>query len=212
MMRMKWGDIVEKYRELKDLASVDLDGDLDKPHVERIKRTLVHAGAIVDLYSDDMKLPDGSIHHWDFVAHRRGAAAVVGVLEDGRILMVRQYRPALDRYTLEVPAGARDSVDEDPYITAERELIEETGFVPGKMKKLLSLKTTVAFCNEFIEVYLATNLSERKVQNLDDAESIDIVACGLDDLIKLIYEGKIQDSKTVSAILAYKNLIETGEM
>jgi ADP-ribose pyrophosphatase len=204
-------EFLEEYRKIKNLKEIDLDGELDKPHVERIGRNLVHAGAIVDLYCDDIKLPDGSIHHWDFVAHRRGAAAVVGVLSDGRILMVRQYRPALDRFTLEVPAGARDSVDEDPYITAERELIEETGYVPGKMTKLLSLKTTVAFCNEFIEVYLATDLCERKLQNLDDAESIDIVACELDDLVKLIYEGKIQDSKTVSAILAYKNKIETRE-
>ena len=207
MMRMKWGDIVEKYRELKDLASVDLDGDLDKPHVERIKRTLVHAGAIVDLYSDDIKLPDGSIHHWDFVAHRRGAAAVVGVLEDGRILMVRQYRPALNRYTLEIPAGARDSVEEDPKDTANREIIEEIGYVPDELKHLLSLKTTVAFCDEFIEVYLADNLSKRVPQHLDDAESIDIIACDIEDLLDLIFRGVIQDSKTVSGILAYYTLI-----
>ena len=82
-------------------------------HVERISRTLVRKGSILDIYDDEVKLPDGSIEHWDFVAHRKGAAAVVAVLPDGRILLVRQYRPALDRYTWELPAGCRDSVGED---------------------------------------------------------------------------------------------------
>lgn len=188
---------------IKDLRDIDLNGDLDEPHVVRVGRTRVYEGSILDIYKDDMKLPNGDIHHWDFVSHRKGAAAVVAVREDGKILMVRQYRPALDRYTLEIPAGARDSVDEDPHDTAYREIIEEIGFVPDELKHLLSLKTTVAFCNEFIEVYLAENLSKEVSQNLDDAESIDIIACDLDDLMDLIYKGVIQDSKTVSGILAY---------
>ena len=82
-------------------------------HVERVNRTLVHAGSIVDVYQDEMVLPDGKHENWDFVSHRMGAAAVIPVLPDGRILLVHQYRPALDRMTWEVPAGARDAVTED---------------------------------------------------------------------------------------------------
>ncbi|MCR4781419.1 MAG: NUDIX hydrolase [Lachnospiraceae bacterium] len=186
---------------------MNLKGDLDEAHVERVGRELVSAGAIVDLYKDAIRLPNGEIHYWDMVSHRKGAAAIVAVRDDGKLLMVRQYRPALNRYTLEIPAGARDSVDEDPCVTANRELEEETGFIPNEMKHLLSLKTTVAFCDEFIEVYLSRGLHDRKEQMLDDAESIDIIACDLDDLIDLIFDGTIQDSKTVSGILAYYKLV-----
>jgi ADP-ribose pyrophosphatase len=192
---------------IKELKDVDLKSDLEKPHVVRVGRTKVYAGSILDIYSDDMELPNGDIHHWDFVSHRKGAAAVVAVREDGKLLMVRQYRPALNRYTLEIPAGARDSVEEDPKDTANREIIEEIGYVPDELKHLLSLKTTVAFCDEFIEVYLADNLSKRVPQHLDDAESIDIIACDIEDLLDLIFRGVIQDSKTVSGILAYYTLI-----
>ena len=78
--------------------------------LKRIKRELVQKGAIVNMYKDSIELPDGKVAEWDFIEHRKGAAAVLAVLPDGRILMVRQYRNALDRETLEIPAGARDSV------------------------------------------------------------------------------------------------------
>ena len=172
--------------------------------VERVKRTLVRAGSILDIYDDEMKLPDGSIEHWDFVSHRKGAACTVAVLDDKRIIMVRQYRPALERYTIELPAGSRDSKEEDTRVCAERELFEETGYRAGKMKKLLSLKSTVAFCDELIDVYLATDLKKEGSQQLDPAESIDIRAYSLDELMKMISDFTIQDAKTVAGILAYK--------
>lgn len=122
--------------------------------------------------------------------------------------MVRQYRNALDRETLEIPAGARDSVTEDTAICAKRELEEETGYICGKIEKLLELKSTVAFCNEFIDVYLATELTEG-VQHLDEEEFIDVEAWKLSDLCEKIYAGEIQDAKTVAAILAYANKIKS---
>ena len=131
-------------------------------NIKRVKRELVREGVIVNMYTDFMEMPDGRIAEWDFIEHKKGAAAVVAVLPDGNILMVRQYRNALDRVTLEIPAGARDSVTEDTAICAKRELEEETGYTCGKLEKLLSLKSTVAFCNEFIDVYLATELTPGK--------------------------------------------------
>lgn len=173
--------------------------------IERIKRELIHKGTILDIYKDTMQLPDGNTEEWDFVSHRKGAAAVVPVREDGKILMVRQYRPALERETLEIPAGARDSVTEDTKVCAIRELEEETGYLAEQVSFLISLKTTVAFCDEFIDVYLARDLKKTK-QHLDEAESINVEAWDIEDLCKLIYQGKIQDAKTVAALLAYKNL------
>lgn len=174
--------------------------------VKRIKRELVRRGAILDIYTDTMQLPNGKTEEWDFISHRKGAAAVVPVRDDGKILMVRQYRPALERMTLEIPAGSRDSVTEDTKICASRELEEETGYSSDDLSFLISLKTTIAFCDEFIDVYLAKNLKPGK-QHLDEGEFIDVEAYEIDELCKMIYDGKLQDAKTVSALLAYKNLL-----
>ncbi|MBQ7148006.1 MAG: NUDIX hydrolase [Pseudobutyrivibrio sp.] len=171
--------------------------------IKRIDRKLIHQGTILDIYEDTMLLPNGKTEKWDFVSHRMGAACVLAVKPDGKILMVRQYRNALERETLEVPAGKRDSLDEDTSICAARELEEETGYQAGKLEKLLSLKSTVAFCDEMIDVYLATDLRKLGEQNLNESEDIDVEAWKLEDLMEMCYSGKIQDAKTVAAIMAY---------
>ena len=173
--------------------------------IKRLERTLIKRGAILDIYTDRMLLPNGEEEIWDYVEHRMGAAAVVPVMDDGRILMVHQYRPALERATLELPAGSRDSVTEDTSICAARELEEETGYRAGKLTKLISLKTTVAFCNESIDVYLAQELTPTK-QHLDAAEEIEVEAFDMEELLRRIYAGEIQDGKTVAGLLAYQNL------
>ena len=94
--------------------------------LKRIDRKLVHKGRVIDFYQDTMLLPNGNTVEWDLIDHV-GAACVVAVREDGKLLMVRQYRNPLERLTLEVPAGKLNSKDEDPAVCAERELAEETG-------------------------------------------------------------------------------------
>lgn len=178
--------------------------------IRRLKRELCYQGSILDFYQDTMELPNGKKENWDFVCHRKGAAAVIPVLEDGKILMVRQYRNALERETLEIPAGARDSVTEDTFLCAKRELEEETGYQSNDISFLLSLKTTVAFCNEFIDVYLAKGL-EPGEQHLDEGEAICVETYKLEELIAKIYAGELQDAKTVAAILAYQNLLLQGK-
>ena len=170
---------------------------------ERLDRTLVYKGVIIDFYQDTVKVPNGNVVKWDFIGHK-GAAAVVAVNEDGKLLMVRQYRNALDRETLEIPAGALDSPEEPTHVAAARELEEETGFKAGKLELLIKLRTTVAFCNEKIDVYLATDLQPSK-QNLDDDEFINVELHDIDELVQMIYDCKIEDSKTVAALMAYKN-------
>ena len=179
-----------------------------KERAKREKRELVYAGAILDVYQDHMRLANGKEEVWDYVAHRKGAAAVLAVREDGKLLMVRQYRNALDRETLEIPAGARDSCTEPTIVCAARELEEETGYRCDKLEFLITVHTTVAFCNEAIDIYLAKNLIP-SVQHLDEAESIEVEAWDLEELCSMIYSGKLQDAKTVAAILAYKNKICT---
>ena len=174
--------------------------------IKRLNRELVYKGSILDIYKDTMDVGNGKIEEWDYVAHRKGAACILPVLPDGRILMVRQYRNALERDTIEVPAGARDSVSEDTMVCAVRELEEETGYKSNKVSKLLELRTTVAFCNEMVDVYLAEDLVPGE-QHLDDAEDIRLEVYTLEELLDKIYAGVIQDAKTVAAILAYSNRI-----
>lgn len=170
--------------------------------IKRLSRDLVVKGAIIEYYQDTMQIPNGNIAKWDFIKHK-GAAAVVPVDEEGRLIMVRQYRNALERYTLEIPAGGLNSPEEPTKEAAIRELSEETGYCAEKMEFLLSIYTTVAFCNEKIDIYVATGLTPGK-QHLDEDEYVDVKAYTLEELIEKILKGEIQDSKTVSAILAYK--------
>ena len=135
---------------------------------ERLKRELVYKGAIIDMYKDYVRTPSGHVAEWDFIGHK-GAAAVVPVTEDGKLLMVRQYRNAIDRYTIEIPAGGRDSLEEETLACASRELEEETGFRSDNLELLIQLKTAVAYCNEFIDVYVARDLIPSR-QHLDEDE------------------------------------------
>ena len=170
---------------------------------ERLERTLIHKGAIIDYYQDTVKVPNGNVVKWDFIGHK-GAAAVVAVGNDGKLLMVRQYRNALDRETIEIPAGGLESIEEPTDVAAARELEEETGYKAGKIELLITIRTTVAFCNEKIDVYVATDLKPSR-QHLDEDEFINVEAYDIEELTQMIYEGKIQDGKTIASLMAYKD-------
>lgn len=167
---------------------------------KRINRTLVSKGTIIDYYRDEMLVPNGNTGLWDHIEHK-GAAAAVAVNEDGRILMVRQYRNSIERETLEIPAGGLNP-GEDPMKAALRELEEETGFKAANGEKLFELYTTVAFSNEKIYIYKATGLTRSK-QHLDEDEFVNVESYTLDELLLMIKNGTIQDAKTISAILFY---------
>ncbi|HIW40891.1 MAG TPA: NUDIX hydrolase [Candidatus Mediterraneibacter vanvlietii] len=170
-------------------------------HIKRLNRELKFKGKIIDFYQDTMEIDGDHTVVWDFIKHK-GAAAVVPVTEDGKILMVRQYRNALERYTLEIPAGALDAEDEPGLTCASRELEEETGYRSEHLEWLITLRTTVAFCNERIEVYVAKDLIPSR-QHLDEDEFIDLKAYSLDELKEKIFSGEIEDAKTVASLMAY---------
>lgn len=168
---------------------------------KRLDRTLVAKGAIIDYYQDTMLIPNGNVAKWDLIDHK-GAAAVVAVRNDGKILMVRQYRNALERETLEIPAGGLNGREEPTDVAAKRELEEETGYVCGEMVLLNSIYTTVAFCNEKIDIYLARQLTPGS-QHLDEDEYLNVEAYSAEELKQMIFAGKIQDSKTICGLLTY---------
>ena len=168
---------------------------------KRLGRELVAKGAIIDYYQDTMLIPNGNVAKWDLIDHK-GAAAVVAVRDDGKLLMVRQYRNALERETLEIPAGGLNGREEPTYQAAMRELEEETGYTCDKLELLNSIYTTVAFCNEKIDIYLARDLKPGK-QHLDEDEYLNVEAHTLEELKQMIFDCKIQDSKTICGIMTY---------
>ena len=172
-------------------------------HIERVNRELKYKGTILSMYADTISVPNGNTAVWDFIEHH-GAAAVVPVMNDGRILLVRQYRNSVDRYTLEIPAGGLNGKDEPTKTAAARELEEETGYASDNLELLVSIVTAIAFCNEVIDVYVAKNLVKTQ-QHLDEDEYIDVEAYTPEEIAEMIYSGKIQDSKTVAAVMAYIN-------
>lgn len=186
------GKFVESGKEMDQMSD----------EIKRVKRELKFKGKIIDFYQDTMEINGDHTVIWDFIKHK-GAAAVVPVTDEGKILMVRQYRNALERYTLEIPAGALDTADEPGITCASRELEEETGYRSENLEWLINLRTTVAFCNEKIEVFVAKNLIPSK-QHLDEDEFIDLGAYTMEELKEKIYSGEIEDAKTVSALLAYE--------
>lgn len=166
----------------------------------RLKRELAYTGTILKIYRDTV-VANGIEEVYDFI-HHDGAAAVLPVTKDGKILMVRQYRNALDRFTLEIPAGKVDAPEEPRIECAYRELEEETGFRTDKLEYLMTVNTTVAFCDEAIDIFIARDLIPSQ-QNLDEDECIEVEEWDVKDLLGLIYSGKMTDGKTIAAITAY---------
>ncbi|MBO6134042.1 MAG: NUDIX hydrolase [Lachnospiraceae bacterium] len=169
---------------------------------ELIKRAHIRTSSILEYCEDTYRLPDGKTEVYDMMLHK-GAAAVVPVADDGKILMVRQYRPSVGRATTEIPAGKRDSEDEPFLETAKRELREETGFESEDFEHLITVATAIAYCNEKIEIYVARNLKALGEQKLDDDEFIEYRFFSPDELKEMVFKGEIQDSKTIAAIMAY---------
>ncbi|NLK75227.1 MAG: NUDIX hydrolase [Clostridiales bacterium] len=171
-------------------------------HYKRLKRELVRKGAVIDYYKDTIEINGEKLAYFDFVGHK-GAAAMIPVDADGKIILVRQYRNAIDQYTLEIPAGGLNPGEESK-ICAMRECEEETGYKPGETHHLIDLYTTVAFSNEKISIYYTNELIATN-QNLDEDEYVTVERYSIDELTSMIFEGKIVDAKTISGILAYKN-------
>lgn len=172
---------------------------------ERLNREVLRKSNVLTYCIDTMRLPDGHEVHYDTMLHN-GASAVIPVTKEGKIVMVRQYRHSFDRVTLEVPAGKRDG-DEDFMVAARRELTEETGYTCGKIEHFITIDTAIAYCDEEIEVYLATDLKKTESQHTDFDEFIEVGEYELSDLVKKIFDHEIRDSKTIACIMAYNAYI-----
>ena len=175
------------------------DDPRDAAICERVmEEETVFQGRIFDVSRLDVKLPDGRMAQRDVVRHP-GAVAIVALTDDGRICLVRQYRAALGRVTVEVPAG-KLGLGEDPLDCARRELLEETGLEAERMAYLTTIATGVGFCDELIHMYMATGLSfAASDPDADEFINVDLVPLG--ELIDAVLDGRIEDAKTVTGAL-----------
>ena len=165
----------------------------------------IYDGKILHVERWQVTCPNGKAATREIVVHK-GAAAVVPVFEDGTTLLVRQHRVAVDRVTLEIPAGKLDRADEDPLDCAVRELEEETGLQAEAMTLLTSVLTTPGFCTEKIGIYLAQGLSQGRTHP-DEDEFLDLVRMPLDEAVELVMRGDIRDGKTICGLLMAREVL-----
>jgi ADP-ribose pyrophosphatase len=162
-------------------------------------------GVAIHLFRDEILLPNGNKGVREVVRHP-GAVCVIPITDDGEIIFVNQFRYALDRVTLEVPAGKLEK-GEDPMEAALRELSEETGVTAERIEPLDALYTSPALIDEIIYMYIATGLSQGE-QHLDDDEFVNAVKIPLDEAIDMVMSGKILDAKTQLIILKAAKYLE----
>ena len=165
----------------------------------------IYDGKILHVERWQVTCPNGRSATREIVVHK-GAAAVVPVYPDGTMLLVRQHRVAVDRVTLEIPAGKLDSAGEDPHDCAVRELEEETGLRAGRMTLLTSLLTTPGFGTEKIAIYLAQDLSQGQTHP-DEDEFLSLVRMPLEEAVAMIMRGEIRDGKTICGLLMAKEVL-----
>ena len=164
-----------------------------------ISSDLIFDGKVLHVYKDDIRLPNGAVSMREYCRHN-GAVAVVPLTNDGCVVCVRQYRYALGRVTLEIPAGKFDYIGEDHREAALRELKEETGYTPGKLTDIGSLATSPALLTEIIYCYLAEDMTPGETSP-DEDEFLELAHIPLEEMVDMILRGEIKDSKTQAAVL-----------
>ena len=176
---------------------------------KQISREEIFAGVALHVVRDEILLPDGTRSVREISLHN-GAAAVIPILPDGRVIMERQFRYAHGRVLLEIPAGKLDTPDEPPLEGAKRELYEETGATAGKYTYLGSMATSPALLDEVVHIYMAEDITLGE-SHLDEGEFIEVEYFTLDELHAMVMRGEITDSKTQIAILKAKEILKNRE-
>lgn len=164
-----------------------------------ISKEQIFSGKFIDLYVEDVELPNGKTSKREIVKHP-GAVAILAVTDEGKIIMVKQFRKPLERAIVEIPAGKLEK-GEEPEYTALRELEEETGYTAKKLTKITAFYTSPGFADEIVHVFLAEELSvlEEK-RELDEDEFVEVMEVTLEDALKLVESREVYDAKTAYAI------------
>jgi ADP-ribose pyrophosphatase len=174
----------------------DPDAPVDRLRETLVSRRPVFEGRLLRVYQDEVTLPDGREAGRE-VVHHRGAVAVVPVAPDGRIVLVRQWRHAVERALWEVPAGTRDE-DEEPAVTARRELEEETGYTAASWRPLGQACVSPGYSRELLWFFLAEGLTEGDTST-DPDETIDVRLFTPEEVLQLVTAGAT-DLKTLAGL------------
>lgn len=167
----------------------------------KITTEVVYKGRIISLRKESFQIPGNPPAQFDIVTHP-GAVAMIPVNKKGNLLLVRQWRRAIQKILLEIPAGTLEE-NEEPLLCAQRELQEEVGYKAETFISLGGIYTAPGFCNEYIHLFIAKGLTPSPLPP-DDHEQIDVVEITLKKVLTMIEEHEIEDAKTLSAILHYK--------
>jgi ADP-ribose pyrophosphatase len=170
----------------------------------RIDSMVVYEGDFIKVFKDSVRLPDGSVGSREHIVHP-GAVAVLAILDNGDLLMERQFRYAPQREFIELPAGKIDH-GEDILLTAQRELLEETGYIASNWTHLTTAWPCIGFADERMEYFLARGLTYQGSQ-LDDGEFLEVFELSLSDALDWIRQGKINDSKTMVGIFWLEKML-----
>lgn len=165
-----------------------------------IKKEVIYSGRIVHLEKLKMRAPNGKIVHRELIRHG-GAAVIIPVLKNGDLVLVYQHRVAVDGWIYEFPAGTLEK-NEKPKLCAYRETIEETGYEPGKLEKLVEFYPAPGISTEKMHLYLATQLKPAPCK-LDDDEFLKVKIFSKKELQKKIKSGEIIDGKTIIGFFYY---------
>ena len=169
------------------------------------KSKSIFQGRIVNLQIEDHILPDGREASFEIIHHPGGAAALP-LLDDGRVVLIRQFRPALQQIIIELPAGKLES-GEAPETCIRRELEEEIGYRCGRLAPLGRMWPAVGFCDELIHLFLAHDL-EHVTASPEADEFIEPLILPFSTVLKMVADGEITDGKTQLAVLLYAQLLE----
>lgn len=164
-----------------------------------IRSEKIFSGNVISLFLEDVELPNGKTSKREIVKHP-GAVAILAITDENKIVMVEQYRKALERTIVEIPAGKLEK-GEEPAACARRELEEETGYGCGSLEWLTSFYTSPGFSDEIVHIYMAKGLE--KIENsasLDEDEFVNVEEMTLEEALQSIKEQKIYDAKTIFAV------------
>ena len=161
------------------------------------KKQLIYKGRVFSLFKQKRRLPNGYLATLDIIEHP-GAVLIIPFLKPGELIMLKQFRPVLNKYLFELPAGTRD-ISETPLACAHRELIEETGYAAKKMTLLGKIYPVPGYSTEKILIYRAKGLKpEKRAGDKDEIIKSNIFT--KKETKKLFKTGKITDAKTISAL------------
>ncbi|MCH4165329.1 MAG: NUDIX hydrolase [Lentilactobacillus diolivorans] len=162
--------------------------------------TEIYKGAIINVEKQSVELPNGQSAFREIV-HHSGAVAILALTRDNKIILEKQWRAPAETTTIEIPAGKVDQRDSNFHHAVIRELNEEIRYVPQKVRALYGFYTSVGFSDEYMRLYLATDLEPVKNQlPRDKGEFLEIFEKTLDEAIQMIANGEIRDAKTIMAI------------